>query len=104
MKHRTGKELVKVRWVDTLRGSGIHRNRLVAKEFRRGSKVDGFTNFSATLAGIGEADHVDGGNNSTGPRCVVWIRETREPLRGRGDAHRHQQSVRSRSKQRREIC
>ena len=27
---------------------GIHRSRLVAKEFRRGSKFDGFTNFSAT--------------------------------------------------------
>ena len=37
-----------VRWVDTLKNSGIHRSRLVAKEFHRGSKVDGFTNFSAT--------------------------------------------------------
>ena len=48
VKHRTGKEPMKVRWVDTLINSGIHRSRLVAKEFHRGSKVDGFTNFSAT--------------------------------------------------------
>ena len=34
--------------VDTLKGSGIYRSRLVAKEFRRGSKYEGFANFSAT--------------------------------------------------------
>ena len=45
---RTGKEPIEVTWVDSLKSSGIHRNRLVAKEFRRGSKVHGFTNFSAT--------------------------------------------------------
>ena len=38
--HRTGKEPIKARWVP--------RSRLVVKEFRRGSKIDGFTNFSAT--------------------------------------------------------
>ena len=48
IKRRTGKEPIKVRWVDTLRNSGIHRSRLLAKDFRRGSKVDGFMNFSAT--------------------------------------------------------
>ena len=48
VKHRIGKEPIMVRWVDTLKNSGIHRSRLVAKEFHRGSKVDGFTNFSAT--------------------------------------------------------
>ena len=48
VKHRTGKEPIKVRWVDTLKTSGIHRSRLVAKEYRRGPKIDGFTNFSAT--------------------------------------------------------
>ena len=42
------REPIKVRWVDTLKGSGIHRSRLVAKEFRRGSKYEGFVNFSAT--------------------------------------------------------
>ena len=31
-------EPIKVRWVDTLKTSGIHMGRLVAKEFRRGSK------------------------------------------------------------------
>ena len=48
VKHRTGKELIKVRWVDTLKTSGAHRSRLVAKEFCRGSKIDGFRNFWAT--------------------------------------------------------
>ena len=48
IKHRTCKEPVKVRWVDTLKTSGIHSSRLVTKEFRRGSKIDGFMNFSAT--------------------------------------------------------
>ena len=37
-----------VRWVDTLKSSGFHRSRLVAKEFRRGSKYEGFANVSAT--------------------------------------------------------
>ena len=48
VKHWTGKEPIKVRWVDTLKICGIHRNRLVAKDFRPGSKIDGFTNISAT--------------------------------------------------------
>ena len=48
IKHKTGKEPIKVRWVDTLKTSGIHRTRLVAKEFRRGSKIDGLMGFSAT--------------------------------------------------------
>ena len=43
-----GKEPIKVRWVDTLKGNGIHRIRLVAKKFRRDSKYEGFANFSAT--------------------------------------------------------
>ena len=34
-KARMRKEPIKVRWVDTLKGSGIHRSRLVAKEFHR---------------------------------------------------------------------
>ena len=45
---RIGKEPIKVRWVDTLKSSGLQRSRLVGKEFRRGSTVVGFTNFSAT--------------------------------------------------------
>ena len=48
VKHRTGKEPIKVKWADTLKTNGIHRSRLVAKECRRGSKIDGFTNFSET--------------------------------------------------------
>ena len=48
VKHRTGTEPIKVRWVDTLKKSRIHWSRLVAKEFRRGSKIDGFMNFWAT--------------------------------------------------------
>ena len=46
--HRTGMEPLKVRWVDTLKSSGIHWSRLGATEFRCGSKVDGFAVFSAT--------------------------------------------------------
>ena len=42
------KEPIKVRWVDTLNVCGIHRSRLVATECRRGSKYEGFANFSAT--------------------------------------------------------
>ena len=48
IKHRTGKEPIMVRWVGTLKTSGIHKSMLVAKEFLRGSKIDGFMNFSAT--------------------------------------------------------
>ena len=48
-KHRNGKEPIKVRLVDTLKNSGIHKSKLVTKEFRRGSKIDGLMNFSATL-------------------------------------------------------
>ena len=48
VKHSTGKEPIKVKCVDTLTKSRIHRSRLVAKEFRRGSKFGGITNFSAT--------------------------------------------------------
>ena len=44
-KARMRKEPIKVRWVDTLKGSGIHRSRLVAKEFRRGSKYERFAIF-----------------------------------------------------------
>ena len=47
-KARMQREPIKVRWVDTLKGSGIQRSRLVAKEIRRGSKYEGFANFSAT--------------------------------------------------------
>ena len=45
---RMRKEPIKVRWVDTLKGSGIHRSRLVAREFRRSPIYEGFANFSAT--------------------------------------------------------
>ena len=38
-----------------------------------------------------------GGNSSEGPDCMVWTRKTREQLRDRDDAHRHQKSVLSRS-------
>ena len=48
IKHRTGKEPIKVRWADTLKPISIHRSKLVAKEFRRGSEIDGFMNISAT--------------------------------------------------------
>ena len=48
VKHRTGKEPIKVKWADTLKTNGIHGSRLVAKECRRGSKIDVFTNFSET--------------------------------------------------------
>ena len=37
------------RCLDTLKGSGIQRSRLVARELRRGSKYSGFAHFSATL-------------------------------------------------------
>ena len=47
-KARMRREPIKVRWVDTLKGSGIHRSRLMAKEFRRGSKYQGFAHFPAT--------------------------------------------------------
>ena len=48
VKHRTCKEPIMARWVDTLKNSGVHRSTHLAKEFRRGSKIDGFMNFSAT--------------------------------------------------------
>ena len=38
---------IEVRWVDTLKSSGIHRSRLKAKEFGGGSEYEGFANFSA---------------------------------------------------------
>ena len=48
IRARTRKEPIKFRWVETLMWSGINKGKLVAKEFRRGSAIDGFTNFSAT--------------------------------------------------------
>ena len=44
---RTGKKPVKVRWADTVMNNGVRKSKLVVNEFRRGSKVDGFTSFSA---------------------------------------------------------
>ena len=38
------------------------------------------------------------------PSCMVYTRGTREHLRDRNDAHKHQQRLLSRSKQRRAIC
>ena len=70
--HRTGKEPIKVRWVDTLKTSGIHRSRLVAKEFHRGSKIDGFMNFSAT-APLDLVNLVIS-MVATGPDCIVDTR------------------------------
>ena len=48
VKARACQEPVKVRWVDTLKDIGVHRSRLVAKDYRRGATLEGFTNFSAT--------------------------------------------------------
>ena len=45
----TDKEPIEVRCVDALKNSVMHRSRLVSHEFRRRSKVDGFTNLSGTL-------------------------------------------------------
>ena len=42
------KEPIKVRWVDTWKGSVMHRSTHVATEFGRGSKYEGFANLSAT--------------------------------------------------------
>ena len=92
IKHKTGNEPIKVRWEDTLKTSGIHRSKLVAKEFRRGSKFDGFTNFSARWQQL------------NGTKLHGLDRGTREQFRDRDDAHRHSQRVLSPSKQRREIC
>ena len=49
----------------------------------------------------------DGSGMSCGvaqPGCMVWTRGTREQFRDRDDAHGHQQSVLSRSMQRRDMC
>ena len=37
-----------VGWIDTLKSSGTHRSKLVAIEFRRESRYEGFAHFSAT--------------------------------------------------------
>ena len=101
IKHKTGNEPIKVRWEDTLKTSGIHRSKLVAKdrwedtlktsgihrsklvakEFRRGSKFDGFTNFSARWQQL------------NGTKLHGLDRGTREQFRDRDDAHRHSQRV-----------
>ena len=47
-RSNTRTELIQVPWEDTLKSSGIHRTWLVAKGFRKGSKNEGFANFSAT--------------------------------------------------------
>ena len=68
------KEPIKVRWVDTLKGSGIHRSRLVAKEFRLGSKYEGFAIFFSNAAtGIGEIDYLIGGGGTERSGVVVWL-------------------------------
>ena len=79
-------------------------SRLVAKEFRLRSEIDGFTNFSVTppLEWV-ETDDIDGGNSFMGPDCMVWTTGTPEQFRDRDDAPEHQQSVLSRSMRRREI-
>ena len=87
-----------------LKTNGIHRSRLVAKEFRCGSKIDGFMNFSATppheLVKLMISMVATARWDQT---AWVWIRGTREQFSDRDDAHGHQQSVLSRSMQRREI-
>ena len=47
-RSNTRTEPIQVPWEDTLKSSGIHRSWLVAKGFRKGSKNEGFANFSAT--------------------------------------------------------
>ena len=75
-KARMRKGPIKVRWVDTLKGSGIHRSRLVAKEFRRRSKYEGFANFSATpLLETGEIDYLIGGDGTERSGVVVLVGE-----------------------------
>ena len=77
-KARMRKEPIKVRWVDTLKGSGIHRSRLVAKEFRRGSKYEGFAKFSATPPlELVKIDHLLGGDGTERSGVVVWLERTR---------------------------
>ena len=77
----------------------------MAKEFRGGSKIDGFMNFSVTPPlELEKADDIDGGKQLNVSDCMVWTRGTREQFRDRDDAHGHQQSVLSLSMQRREIC
>ena len=97
VKHRTGKEPIKARWVP--------RSKLVAKEFRRGSKIDGFTNFSATPPLELVKLMISVAATAQWDQAARFVQEgTREQLRDRDDAHRHQQSVLSRSKQRIELC
>ena len=46
-KSHMRRDPIKVRCVDTWNSSGIHRRRLMAKEFREGSRCEAFANFSA---------------------------------------------------------
>ena len=46
-KSHMRRDPIKVRCVDTWNSGGIHRRRLMAKEFRKGSRCEAFANFSA---------------------------------------------------------
>ena len=82
VKKRTAKEPIKVKCEYTLKSKGIHRSRLVAKEFRRGSKDDGHGLLSDTTSGVGRHDHVFRGDSPIEPiRLLI--------------PHRHQLNVRS---------
>ena len=104
IKHWIGKEPIKVRWLDTLKnqwntqeqgGEGIPPR--VQNRWLHALPSD-------TASETGRTDDIDGGNSSMGPGCVFRTTGTLEQLRDRDDAHGHQQSVLSRSMQRREIC
>ena len=72
----TGKEPIKVRWVDTLKKSGM-RSRLVAK--RVPLWIERWVHACLSEAtGTCEADHIAGGNCSMGSR-MSW-RRTREAV------------------------
>ena len=47
-KSNMGSDPIKVRCVETRNSNGIHRSRLVAQGFRKGSKCDAFADCSAS--------------------------------------------------------
>ena len=55
-KARMRKEPIKVRWVDTLKGSRKHRSRLMAKELRRGSKCVELVKLIISLVATAQRD------------------------------------------------
>ena len=72
----------------------------MAKEFRRGSKLDACKHFSATPPLELVKLIISMVATAQGDRAAwFWIRRTREQLRGRDDACKHQQSELSRFKQ-----